>query len=148
VKNVMVIIAAGALTVGGVAACSSAPAPDAQQRSGTLPAGTAKVIINGQDAGTTTDVSCQPAESLTTISTGNQQAGATVLLSSDQALTVQAVDLRNLGGFTGSYNNGLGGKADVELIDRTYKVSGTADGFDSDNPSFRSSGAFSITVAC
>jgi len=34
------------------------------------------------------------------------------------------------------------------MTDRTYDISGTADGFNTDNPSFRTSGTFAIKVAC
>jgi len=51
-------------------------------------------------------------------------------------------------GFTGSYNAGLGGDAEVTMTGRTYDITGTADGFDTENPSFRTSGEFSIKVAC
>jgi hypothetical protein len=58
------------------------------------------------------------------------------------------VYIRDLGGFTGSYNLDLGGEADVEMTGNTYSITGSADGFDTEKPSFRSQGTFEIKVAC
>jgi len=58
------------------------------------------------------------------------------------------VTIRNLGGFTGSHHAGLGGQAKVTQTGRTYDITGTADGFQTDQPSFRASGTFTIRVAC
>ena len=111
-------------------------------------AGTAQVSVNGQNVGTTEAVGCSSAGSLTTITTGDQASGTTVLVSNKEALTAASVGINNVGGFTGSYNAGLGGTAKVTMTGRTYDISGTADGFNTDNPSFRTSGTFAIKVAC
>ena len=34
------------------------------------------------------------------------------------------------------------------MTGRTYDISGTADGFHTDNPSFRANGTFAIKVSC
>jgi lipoprotein LpqH len=106
------------------------------------------VSVNGQNMGTTDAVQCSPAGSLTTITTGDQVSGITTLVSNQDQLTTEAVSINNVGGFTGSYNAGLGGTAKVTMIGRTYDISGTADGFDTANPSFRTSGTFAVKVAC
>jgi ipoprotein LpqH len=139
-------VAAAAATL-AVAGCSSGP-PDYRPAPGTLVAGTAQVTVNGQNIGTTEAVQCTPAGSLTTISTGDQTSGITTLVSNKDELTTEAVSINNVGGFTGSYNAGLGGTAKVTMTGRTYDISGTADGFNTDNPSFRTSGTFAIKVAC
>ena len=137
-------VAAATLAVTG---CSSGP-PDYQPAPGTLVAGTAQVTVNGQNNGTTQAVDCTAAGSLTTITTGDQTSGVTTLVSNKDELTAEAVSINNVGGFTGSYNAGLGGTAKVAMTDRTYDITGTADGFDTANPSFRKSGTFAIKVAC
>ena len=104
--------------------------------------------VNGQNIGTTEAVECTPAGSLTTITTGDQTSGITTLVSNKDELTAEAVSINNVGGFTGSYNAGLGGTAKVTMSGRTYDITGTADGFDTANPSFRTSGRFAIKVAC
>jgi lipoprotein LpqH len=139
-------LAAAAATL-VVAGCSSAP-PDFKPGPGMLVAGTAQVTVNGQDIGTTEAVQCTPAGTLTTITTGDQASGVTALISNKDELTTEAVGINNVGGFTGSYNRGLGGKAKVTMTGRTYDISGSADGFDTADPSFRTSGTFAIKVAC
>jgi hypothetical protein len=130
-----------------VAACSSSPPADDRQP-GTLAIGTAKVTVDGADAGMTDAVSCTTTGPLTTITTGDDQSGSVSIVSNADALTAQTVSINNLGGFTGSYNAGLGGAAAVTMRGRTYTIEGTADGFRTDDPSFRSDGSFTITVAC
>jgi hypothetical protein len=61
---------------------------------------------------------------------------------------VQFAQIRNLGGFTGSYWAQLGPTADVKATGRTLLMNGTADGFNESNPSARISQPFSIRVAC
>lgn len=139
-------MAAAAATL-AVAGCSSGP-PDYTPAPGTLVAGTAQVTVNGQNVGTTHAVQCTSAGPLTTITTGDQTSGITTLVSNKDELTADAVSINNVGGYTGSYNAGLGGTAKVTMTDRTYDISGTADGFNTDNPSFRTSGTFAIKVAC
>jgi len=139
-------VAAAAATL-AVAGCSSGP-PDYTPAPGTLVAGTAQMTVNGQNIGTTEAVQCSPAGSLTTISTGDAASGVSALISNKDELTTEAVGINNVGGFTGSYNRGLGGEAKVTMTGRTYDITGTADGFATANPSFRTSGTFAIKVAC
>jgi lipoprotein LpqH len=139
-------VAAAATTL-AAAGCSSGP-PDYQPAPGTLVAGTAQVTVNGQNLGTTEAVQCTPAGSLTTITTGDQASGISALISNKDELTAAAVGINNVGGFTGSYNAGLGGTAKVTMTGRTYDIIGTADGFDTANPGFRTSGTFAMKVAC
>ena len=140
-------VVAATLVVGGVAGCSSGP-PPAKPQPGTLVAGTAQVSINGKDAGTTEAVQCVPAGSLTTITTGDDASGVTAMVSNKAGLVAESVSINNLGGFTGSYNADLGGTAKVTMTGATYDITGTADGFNTDSPSFRTGGTFAIKVSC
>ena len=71
--------------------------------------GTAKLTIDGKDLPTTRVVHCAPPEQyMTTITTGDDASGATVMVSNAGRLTVELVQIRNLNGFTGGYNRGLG----------------------------------------
>jgi lipoprotein LpqH len=139
--------AATAAAMLALVGCSSTP-PEYQPPPGALVAGTAQVTVNGQDAGTTNAVQCDATGPLTTITTGDQASGVTAMVSNAAELTADSVSIRNLGGFTGSYNAGLGGTAKVTMIDRTYEITGTADGFHTDRPSFRASGTFAVKVSC
>jgi hypothetical protein len=109
-----VAAAAATLAVGG---CSSEP-PDYQPAPGTLVVGTAQLTVNVQNTGTTEAVQCTPAGSLTTIMTGDQASGVSALISKKDELTAEAVAINNVGGFTGSYNAGLGGTAKVPMAGR------------------------------
>jgi lipoprotein LpqH len=138
---------AGAATALALAGCSSGP-PEYQPGPGMLVAGTAQVTVNGQDAGTTDAVQCDSTGTLTTITTGDQASGVIAMVSNKDQLTAESVAIRDLGGFTGSYNAGFSDAAKVTMNGRTYEISGTADGFETDSPSFRKSGTFSIKVSC
>ena len=140
------VLALAAATAVGVAGCSAPPTAPPQP--GTLVVGTAQVTVNDADAGSTDAVQCSVAGPMTTITTGDDQSGVTALVSNAAELTAESVTIRNLGGFTGSYNAGLGGEAKVTQTGRTYDITGTADGFQTDQPSFRASGTFTIRVAC
>lgn len=134
-----------------LAGCSSQP-PEYQPPPGALIAGTAQVMVNGQDTGTTDSVQCDSAGTLMIITTGDpddpQASGISAMVASEDELIVREVGIRNLGGFTGSYNDGLGGQASVTMTGRTYDIQGTADGFETANPSFRTTGNFQIKISC
>ncbi|MGV0777710.1 lipoprotein LpqH [Mycolicibacterium elephantis] len=129
-----------------LAGCSSNP-PEYQPGPGELVAGTAEIEVNGQQA-ETTSVQCDTTGPLTTITTGEQTSGVTVMVSNQDELTAESVSINDVGGFTGSYNAGLGDAAEVSMTGRTFHISGTADGFETANPSFRVPGTFAIKVSC
>lgn len=140
-------MAAVALIAPVIAGCSSGPAPG--PKPGTLPSGTAQITVNDHDLGTFRTVACTSTEDLTTMTTGDEESGSTVVVSNADGLIAKSVEVRNLGGFTGSYHEGLpGGSAAVTLTGKTYLTEGSAEGFDTDKPSFRSKGTFSIKIAC
>jgi len=130
-----------------VAGCSSQPEPPPLPE-GALVGGTAQITVNDNDLGLFHAVHCVAAGDLLTISTGNDEQGSTAVVSSTDGLRATSVAIRDLGGFTGSFNEGLGGKADVSLTGTTYTITGTADGFATDRPSFRTNGTFTIKAAC
>ncbi|HEX2214780.1 MAG TPA: lipoprotein LpqH [Mycobacterium sp.] len=138
---------AAAATVLALAGCGSDP-PDYRPPDGELVAGTAQVTVNGRDAGVTEAVQCNTTEWLTTITTGDAASGVTAMLSNKEELVAESVAITNVGGFTGSYTAGNGGTSEVTMTGRTYDISGTADGFNTDRPSFRASGTFAIRVSC
>lgn len=115
---------------------------------GTLPAGTAQVTINGAALPRTTAVKCTQVGSLTTISAGDATANMMAQVSNAKALTAKSVSFTDLGGFTGSYMEGVGGKTDVTLKDKTYTIRGNAEGFNANRPDVRTTDTFTVTVAC
>jgi len=141
------LIAAAALMIGASAACSSGDS-SAKREPGTLPPGGAQLTIDGKDVPTTA-VSCAPAEEyLTTITTGNDTSGATVMVSNAGKLTVEFVRIRNLNGYTLDYNRGLaGGDATAALTETTYQFSGSGYGYGPDSPE-PTTAPFTLKVAC
>lgn len=137
-------VAAAALTVAG---CSSQPS-DYQPPPGGLIAGTAQMTVNGQDTGTTDLVQCSTVGPMTMIKTGATNAGAFAMIMTEDKQVVRIVRIQDMGGYTGSYNSGLGGEASVSMNARTFEISGTADGFETAEPSFRAPGSFKLKVAC
>jgi len=146
--RVVLTIAAAALLIGGSAACSS-EGLSAKQEPGTLAPGTAKLTIDGKDLPTTRVVHCAPPEQyMTMITTGDDASGATVMVSNAGRLTVELVRIRNLHGFSGDYNRGLGGgDATVALTESTYNIAGAASGYDTKSPE-PTTAPFTIKVSC
>lgn len=139
----LLVTAAAAVALAG---CSSPP--DEQPQPGALVIGSAQLTVNDADAGATTAVQCTTAGPFTTITTGDDESGVSALVSNADGLAAKSVTIRNVGGFTGSYEADLQGEAKVTRTGRTYDITGSADGFDTDKPSFRASGTFAIKVAC
>jgi hypothetical protein len=106
------------------------------------------VTINGQGLPETQSVKCLSIGSVTTITTGDAAEGTKAFVSNESGLTAKTVNISDLGGFTGSYAEGLQGAADVTLQGYTYTIRGRAEGFNSDNPTSRGAGTFIIKVAC
>lgn len=131
----------------GLVGCSSDP-PGEPRGQGIVPAGTANASIDGRDAKIDTKVMCETYGTLTTVIVGNDDTGFTAVVSSDEELALKSISIRNLDGFTGSYFEGLGDPADVTMTGRTYDISGVADGFETDSPSYRTSGEFAIKASC
>lgn len=127
--------------------CSSGPEQQPLPQ-GALTPGTAAITINDRELGEVDSVACTAAGPLMTIDTGDETSGSTSVVSNADGLAAQSVYIRDLGGFTGSYNLDLGGQARVEMSGSTYRIKGSADGFATDNPSFRTEGTFEIRVAC
>jgi ipoprotein LpqH len=148
VKQRVAFTAAAALMIGGGTACSSGDV-SAKREPGTLPPGAAQFTLDGQDLPITRTVQCAPPEEhLTTITTGNDASGATLMVSNNGKLTVEFVRIRNLNGFTGDYNRGLGGRdATVALTENTYQIAGAAFGYSTKSPE-PTTEPFTIKVSC
>lgn len=144
-------IGALALIAGAVATCAAcssepeaAPLPE-----GALAAGTAQITVDGRDGGTTHEVQCSPMGFQTAITTGDDTSGTTALVSKGDELTAESVSIRDIAGFTGSYNAGLGeAPAEVTMNGPTFVISGTATGFRTDAASFTTDGTFTLRVSC
>ncbi|GJF10897.1 hypothetical protein NGTWS0302_27430 [Mycolicibacterium cyprinidarum] len=140
-----VFAAAATLTVAG---CSSQPS-EFEPPPGVLIAGTAQMTVNGQDAGASDTVQCMTVGPMTMIQTAPDEGeGMFAMLWAEDKQVVRIVRIHDLSGFTGSYNSGLGGEANVSMTGRTFDINGTADGFATADPSFRAPGSFQLKVSC
>jgi ipoprotein LpqH len=147
-QNRFVITAGLAVLVGGIAGCSSSTPAAPARPPGAPPVGTAQVTVDAADAATVGAVNCTQADSLVTITAGDNASGMTAVVDLTSKPTVRSVSIHNLGGFTGSYWQDLGPVARVSTGTQAYQITGTADGFHVDAPSFRKTETFAIKVAC
>lgn len=135
---------AAALMIGGSAACAAGRAATEQ---GLAP-GTARISIDGAALPVTHAVECAPAEqAYTTMTTGDGNSGTIMMVSNAGKLAVEFVRIRNLNGFSGDYNRGLGDDASVTLSGITYQISGVAHGFGPGSPE-PTNEPFTIKLAC
>lgn len=144
-KKLVMLTLTLVLLAGITVGCSSTPPLKA--RRGTLAPGTAQLSIQGKRVVTITAVRCSMVGSRIMIEVGGAQEGATVLLSNAGPLAVGFVTIRQPGGFTGDYNQGLEGDASVTLTGSTYDITGSALGYDpsSVEPTKQ---PFTIRVSC
>ena len=147
-QNRFVITAGLAVLVGSIAGCSSSTPAAPARPAGAPPVGTAQVTVDAAGAATVGAVNCTQADSLVTITAGDNASGMTAVVDLASKPTVRSVSIHNLGGFTGSYWQDLGPVARVSTGTETYQITGTADGFHVDAPSFRKTETFAIKVAC
>jgi ipoprotein LpqH len=139
-----IALVGAALLVG--AGCS--PPQPAPKPPGALPSGTAEMTIDGLQTATSHSVSCVAIQSMTTITTGSDAEGVTAVVDNSGKLAADSISIRNVGGFTGSYWRDLSKDADVSMAGTTLTITGTADGYKVDNPSFRTTGSFKFKASC
>lgn len=139
VRNRIVVVAA-ALAVALLGACTA--------RSSTQIASTASVTVNGTDANFH-NVKCGQRDWTRTIDIGGNFAGAKIIIDEGaQPASTEAVQIQNLGGFTGMYARGDGGGADTSMAGDKFTITGTANGFKTDNPNEAASVTFKIIATC
>ena len=123
-----------------LAGCSSPPA--------ALNNRDARVIINGKATNALQPVSCSQTGQSWTIQTTDKEPGFTATLQLGDEVTAQAVDIRNLGNFTGTYWDDNLGKAQAKVSQGRFNVSGEAEGFFVDKPNHPVTATFDITTDC
>lgn len=118
------------------------PGPD------QLASSTSDLVVAEAALPQTDSARCENFGPLVVIRTGNESAGTTTVLSTAENLRVESVQMRETGGFTGSYWRDTGGSADAAVTGTTYTINGTAQGFATDNRGFTASRTFKVTAAC
>jgi ipoprotein LpqH len=140
VQNRIAAAVAAALAVVVLAACSSPPQ--------TRLSSTASVTINGNDV-RMPRVKCVQLEWYRTIDIGGDVSGATVVIDERaQPLTATSVHIQNLGGFTGMYSKDDGGDANMSFSGGTFTITGSANGYKTDNPGEPATATFKIVATC
>lgn len=133
-------VAAAALTVALLGACSSQPQ--------TQLSSTASVTVNGNLINFQV-VKCSQFDWTRTIDIGGNFAGAKVVIDEKaQPASAQSVHIQNVGGFTGMYSLGGDGNADMSMTDDKFTVSGTANGYKADKPTEPATATFRIVATC
>ena len=137
--NRLVAVTAAVVLV-GAAGCSSPPS--------ALGGTTAKVTIDGQSTGDPHAVRCSQTGWAWTIETPDNAKGFKAVVDTGATVTVQSVDFRDFGGFTGTFWNGNIGDAEVTATGGKYTIEGSADGSFTDNPSNAVTTTFRIEASC
>lgn len=133
-------LAAALFVAVGVAGCSSPPA--------ALGTRDAKVIIDGKATNAPQPVTCYQTGQSYTIETLDKEPGFTATIRLGDTVTAQAVDIRNLGNFTGIYWDDNLGKAQAKVSQNKFSVSGEAQGAFADKPNQSTTATFDITTSC
>jgi ipoprotein LpqH len=131
-------------TLTGCASAATAPT----RAPGGLVGGTAQLAVDGGDTTTRNDVACRTSESLTEITIGSSNGGATVYIDNSKSFTARGIQFRDVDHFTGSYWQGIQGSATAGVVDQTYVFTGTAAGFVSDRPEQPVTKGYTVRVAC
>ncbi|MCV7310602.1 lipoprotein LpqH [Mycobacterium paraffinicum] len=138
--NRIVVVAAAALVVGGLDACSLKPQ--------SAISSTASVTVNGYDTNFRV-IKCSQLEWYRTIDIGGDFAGAKVVIDQRaQPLTAESVHIQNLRGFTGMYSAHDGNGAVTNLSGDRFTITGTATGYKSDQPTEPATATFKIVATC
>ena len=125
-----------------------APGRAAAPGSVALPPGTAKLIADGKQLGTTYSVRCESIGWMTRIHVDLRQAGVSAMVSRAEKLTTEFVRLHDVNGFTGSYERDRQGEASVTMTGPTYQITGAAMGFSDAAPTRLKAETFTLTVSC
>lgn len=135
----LVVVAAAVLAV-GAAGCGGQPS--------ALGGKTAKVTINGESTGGPHPIRCSQSGWAWLVETPDQDKGFTAAFDTGDTITVQSVDFRDFGGFTGTFWRDNMGDAEIQGVGGRFTISGTADGSFTDNPSNDVNAKFRIEASC
>jgi hypothetical protein len=135
------LVATVAVALAAAAAGCSTPQP-------ALGGTTAKVTINGENAADAQAVVCSQTGWMWNIKTAGEPTKLTAFLNTEGEVSVQSVDFRDLGGFTGSFWQGRVGEAEVTGSGGKFTITGSADGSFTDNPSNAVTATFRIEANC
>jgi lipoprotein LpqH len=116
-------------------------------RAETVPQKTARITVDGNTR-TSHAVSCTQVEWLLTVDIGAAPGNvqAMLRLQSDEP-KAESVNINNVDGFTGLADTGVG-RAKATFANGTYRITGTAQGTNTEDPSTPKTADFKIETQC
>lgn len=109
---------------------------------------TATVFINGAELDERPRIRCEQIQRNWYIETLKDAPGFTAQIRTGDDVIARGVQIEQLGGFTGSFWDGTVGAADAEVVDGTFRVSGSAEGYYLHDPSENTTAEFLIRTDC
>jgi lipoprotein LpqH len=130
---------AGAVSLGfAIVGCSSTPQE--------LTTPSARVVINGN--GDNYQVTCMQYGPQWMIETLDKEPGFTAAIDTGDQVTAESVDIRNVGGFTGTFWEDNIGSAQAKVSGGKFSISGEGEGSFADRPNHKVTATFDITANC
>jgi lipoprotein LpqH len=106
----------------------------------------ARVVLNGK--GDNYQVTCYQSGRQWTIQTLEEEPGFTATVGTGDVITAEAVSIRNIDGFTGTFWQDNIGKAEAKVGQGTFNISGEGEGSFADRPNHQVNATFDITANC
>jgi lipoprotein LpqH len=157
-REFLVTVACAAIIVAGLASCSSnksntststSSSRTATASAGATAAGTAKVVIDGQNEPIGGEVACEITGGNVNIEIGDATEGIGAVLSDADQPQVKSVSLGDTHGVELGYQSDASqGNAQAIKDGKSYKITGTATGEDMSNPLQPVTKPFEIDVTC
>lgn len=133
--------------VAAIAISAAAPAAGCAAPPSLLGTHTATVLINGENTGAVHPVQCRQDGWRWHIESPGT-AGFSAMIQTGTSPAADTVQIRDLGGFTGSFWTGTVGDGSARVSGDKFTISGTAHGYFTDHPTTRTDATFEITTAC
>jgi hypothetical protein len=109
---------------------------------------TAQVLINGVDIGERPQIRCEQVQWVWYVQTLRATPGFTAQVRTGETVEPRALQIDDLGGFTGSYWDGTVGAAAASIVEGTLILTGTAEGYFHDAPKEDVTARFAIRTDC
>ena len=109
---------------------------------------TARITINGNEIAERPIVRCQQAEWVWLIETIPPQPGFNAQVRTGASVEPRSVRIDDLGGFTGGVTDATPGATKATVVDGSFTITGTADGFYDGNISNTGTATFEIQLDC
>lgn len=139
-RNVVAGLVAAVATLGAVTACSAPPS--------ALGGSTAQVTINGESTGGPHPVVCSQHGWAWTVETPDEEHGFSAAFRTEGPPSAQSVQITDLGGFTGSFWEDTVGNGRAGVANGRFRITGTARGAFTDNPTDAVEAIFEIDAHC